>query len=83
MAGDDAIRGDDEVDRDIVAGQRDRAGRAELELMHGGDADGVRADQARRGGQGELQVGETAALAEAGAVSAGRDAAHHHEVDGG
>jgi hypothetical protein len=83
VAGDDAIRGDDEVDRDVVAGHRDGARRAELQFVHGRDADGVRADQAGRGGQGVLEVGEAAALAEPGAVRAGRDAAHDHEVDGG
>ena len=69
--------------RNVVAGQRDRPGRADLEFVHGGDADGVRSDQARRGGQRELQVGEPAALAQPRAVLPGRDAAHHHQVDGG
>jgi hypothetical protein len=42
----------------------------------------VRSDQARRRGQRELQVGEPAALAQSRAVLPGRDAAHHHQVDG-
>src|SRR2546430_13213865 len=38
------------------------------EFVHGGDRHGVLADQARRRGQGELQVGEPAALAQPGTV---------------
>src|ERR1700722_12845325 len=51
---DDALRGDDEVERDVVTGQRDPAGRAEVDLVPRGDRDSVRADEARGGGQGEL-----------------------------
>ena len=79
---DDPLRGDDEVHRDIMIGHRDDAGRAELDLMHGGHGHGTRADQPGRGGQGELQVGESAALPQPGAVLAGGDASHHHQVDG-
>ena len=80
---DDALGRHDEVHRHVVAGQRDRPGRADLEFVHGGDADGVRPDQPRRGGQREFQVGEPAALAQPGAVLPGRDTAHHHQVDRG
>jgi outer membrane protein assembly factor BamB len=78
---DDAVRGDDEVQRHVVAGDRDRAGRADLEFVHGGYGHGVRPDQASHGGQGEFQVGEAAALAEPGTVLPRGHAAHHHQVD--
>jgi hypothetical protein len=64
-----------------VAGQRDRPGRPDLDLVHGGDGHGMRADQARRRGEGVLQVGETAAFAQPRAVLPHRDAAHHDQVD--
>jgi hypothetical protein len=83
VAVDDALGRHDEVHRYVVAGQRDGPGRADLEFVHGGDADGVRSDQPRRGGQGEFQVGEPTALPQSCAVLAGRDAAHHHQVDRG
>jgi hypothetical protein len=41
----------------------------------------MRADQARRRGEGVLQVGETAAFAQPRAVLPHRDAAHHDQVD--
>jgi predicted amidohydrolase len=80
---DHPVRRDDEVQRHVVAGQRDGPGLTDLELMHRGDADGIRPDQAGRGGQRELQVSEPAALAQPGAVLRGRHAAHHHQVDRG
>jgi hypothetical protein len=80
---DDALGSDDEVERDVVTGQRDHAGRPELDLVHRGDRDGVRADESRRRGQGELKVGEAPALAEPCPVLADRDAAHHDQVDRG
>jgi predicted amidohydrolase len=80
---DHPVRRDDEIQRHVVTGQRDGPGRADLEFVHGGDTDGIRPDQAGRGGQRELQVGEPAALAQPGAVLRGRHAAHHHQVDRG
>jgi gluconate 5-dehydrogenase len=80
---DDPLGCDNQVDRHIVVGERDGPGRADLQLVHGGDADRMRADQPGRGGQRELQVGEPAALAQPGPVLPGRDAAHHHQVDRG
>jgi outer membrane protein assembly factor BamB/predicted phosphodiesterase len=78
---DHPVGGDDEVQRYVVAGERDRAGRPDLEFVRGGDGHGVRSDQARDGGEGELQVGEPAALAEPGSVLPRGHAAHDHQVD--
>jgi hypothetical protein len=66
-----------------VAGHRDVPGGPDLDLVHRGDEEGLRADQACLGGEGELQVGEAAALAEPRAVRADCDAAHDHQVDRG
>ena len=64
-----------------MAGQRDRPGRLDLDLVHGGDGHRMRADQPRRRGQRVLQVGEAAALAQPRPVLPHRDAAHHDQVD--
>src|SRR5215469_5725059 len=61
---DDAPGRDDQVDGDIVTGHRDLPGGPQLDLVHRGDDDGLRPDQACGGGQGELQVGEAAAFAQ-------------------
>ncbi len=49
--------------------------------MHGRDDDGVLAGQAGRTGEGELQVGEPAALTEPGSVLAGCYAACDGHID--
>jgi hypothetical protein len=67
-AGDDPVGCHDDVHRHVVAGDRDRPGGEDLEFVHSGDAHGPRADQPGGRRQRELQVGETAALAESGTV---------------
>jgi len=49
--------------------------------VHGRHHEGGGPDQSRRGGEGELQVGEAAALAQAGAVRADRDAPGDDQFD--
>jgi NAD(P)-dependent dehydrogenase (short-subunit alcohol dehydrogenase family) len=80
---DDPLGCDDQVQWHVMAGARDGPGLANLELVHGGDAHGAHPDQPGRGGQGEFQVGEPAALAQPGPVLPRGHTAHHHQVDRG
>jgi hypothetical protein len=78
-AGDGLPAGDDQVRAEVVGGLRQRLIQ-HLQRVDGGGHYGVLPDQAGLGQQGELQVGEAAALARAGALAVDSHAATHHQV---
>jgi hypothetical protein len=80
-ASDDLLVGDDQLEAEVVVG----LGQGLLQDLQGVDSGrdhGVGADQAGLDQQGELQVGEAAALAHSGALAVDGDAAADHQVQG-
>src|SRR6266511_2416469 len=76
-----SLRRDDDVDVDVVARRRDRAGGLHLELVHGRHDHSARPHEPGSGGDCELEIAEPPALAETRTVLAHRDAAGDDEVD--
>src|SRR5690606_5402700 len=77
---DDLVGGDDEVETEVVVGHGDVAVGQHLQVVDGGDHHGVGPDEPGLPGQGVLEVGEPAALAQSGAGPVHRDAPGDHEV---